>query len=110
MSALFSKNSSLMACLSNSKNANSMSRKSATWDLSSLQKVFPWTPLAYPPSPIGQFPVLSPIFKFFLDSPISTVVLLMATLVWSCLLLPFFGQRETPHSNGLLLHRKHLIT
>src|SRR5436309_6825912 len=37
------------------------------------------------------------------------VVLLMATLVWSCRLLPFFRQRETAHSNGLLLHRKHLI-
>src|SRR5205814_6406903 len=58
---------------------------------------------------IGQFPVLLPIFKFFLDSPISTIVLLIATLVWSSRLLPFFGQRETPHLNGPLLHRKHLI-
>src|SRR5439155_16134980 len=47
-------------------------------------------------------------FKFFWDSPISIVVLLMATLVWSCQLLPSFGPRAPP-SNGLPLCKKPLI-
>ena len=96
MSILFSKNSYAQPVCQARKMRVPCSENLLFWDLSSLPKAFLWISLTYLPFPIGQFLILSQMFKFFQNQPISIVALLMATFVWSCQLLPSYGQGVSP--------------